>query len=53
MQTAKINKCSGLLMLVDFEKAFESISWQFQFETLSFSVIVIVYNLDKTFKQWY
>ena len=26
MQTAEINKCSGLLMLVDFEKAFESIS---------------------------
>ena len=36
MQTAENNKKLGLLMLIDFEKAFDSISWQFLYKTLSF-----------------
>ena len=32
MQTAEIKNLEGMLMLIDFEKAFDSISWNFMYE---------------------
>ena len=34
MNYTESNKLDGLLMLIDFEKAFDSISWKFLFNTL-------------------
>ena len=36
MQTIDNQNFSGLLMLIDFEKAFDSISWHFLYKTLKF-----------------
>ena len=36
MQYIVINKIPGLLMLIDFEKAFDSISWSFIYKVLLF-----------------
>jgi hypothetical protein len=36
----------GLLMLIDFEKAFDSISWKFLYKTLNF------FNFGPSFKKW-
>ena len=34
MQAAETNNLTGLLLLIDFQKAFDSISWKFLYETL-------------------
>ena len=34
MNYTEKNKIDGLLMLIDFEKAFDSISWSFMFNVL-------------------
>ena len=34
MQAAETNNLSGLLLLIDFQKAFDSISWNFLYKTL-------------------
>ena len=36
----------GLIMLIDFEKAFDSVSWKFIFETLEY------FNFGKSKKNW-
>ena len=36
----------GLLMLVDFEKAFDSVSWNFLYKTLKF------FNIGESIQQW-
>ena len=36
MQYTEVNKIPGLLMLIDFEKAFDSISWSFIYKVLKF-----------------
>ena len=36
MSFAENNNIDGLLMLIDFEKAFDSISWNFMYKTLTF-----------------
>ena len=40
------NDILGLLVLIDFEKAFDTIEWDFLFKTLK------SYNFDKTFINW-
>lgn len=36
MQYTEQNQIPGLLMLIDFEKAFDTISWKFIYQTLDF-----------------
>lgn len=36
MNYTEVHRIPGLLMLIDFEKAFYTISWKFIFETLDF-----------------
>ena len=36
MRAAEIKNTTGLLMLIDFEKAFDSLSWNFLYKTLEF-----------------
>ena len=36
MNYTELHRIPGLLMLIDFEKAFDTISWKFMFETLDF-----------------
>ena len=38
MDFAKRHDISGQLMLIDFEKAFDSISWNFIYKTLKFQI---------------
>lgn len=40
------NNMPGLLMLIDFEKAFDSVSWEFIFNVLNF------FNFGKYFIGW-
>ena len=46
MHITESNNLTGLLMLIDFEKAFDSISWKFIYKTLQF----FQYNRD--FIRW-
>ena len=45
MQQMKKN-ISGLLMLIDFEKAFDSLSWKFLYRVLD------LFGYSKNFIQW-
>ena len=40
------NDIPGLLILIDFEKAFDSVSWEFIFKVLEF------YNFGDSFKRY-
>lgn len=40
------NEIPGMLLLIDFEKAFDSVSWCFLFKVLDF------FNFGHSFKQW-
>ena len=42
----EVNQIPGLLMLIDFEKAFDSISWDFIFQTLD------LFNFGNSIKDW-
>ena len=46
MSFAEKQKITGLLMLIDFEKAFDSVSWKFMYNTLQF------YGFGKDFIRW-
>ena len=43
---AEKNAIPGMLLLIDFEKAFDSVSWDFLFDVLNF------FNFGNDFKQW-
>lgn len=45
MSCTEINNLPGLLMLIDFEKAFDSVSWSFLFK-----VLYIFGNVNNIFK---
>lgn len=40
------NKIPGMLLLIDFEKAFDSVSWKFLFKVLEY------FNFGDSFKKW-
>ena len=42
----KINNIPGMMVLIDFEKAFDSISWPFLFKTLE------AFNFGEFFRKW-
>ena len=46
MQSAEDNNIPGLILLVDFEKAFDSLSWSFIQKVLTF------FNFGASIKQW-
>lgn len=46
MQYTEQNQIPGLLMLIDFEKAFDTISWKFIYQTLDF------FNFGASIKNW-
>ncbi len=46
MQYAERNNIPGLILLIDFEKAFDSISWKFIHKVLQY------FNFGHTVKQW-
>ena len=46
MNYAEKKKITGLLMLIDFEKAFDSISWKFMYTVLE------AFNFDQKFIKW-
>ena len=46
MHYTEIKKIKGLLVLLDFEKAFDSISWKFMYGTLKF------FNFTDSFIRW-
>lgn len=46
IEYTKENHIPGLLLLIDFEKAFDSVSWEFMFKVLDF------YNFGLSFKNW-
>lgn len=46
MSYTEFNDIPGLLMLIDFEKAFDTVSWDFIFQTLTF------FNFGVSIKKW-
>ena len=46
MYKTEVNKQSALLMLIDFEKAFDSLSWKFLYKILE------MFGFDKNFIKW-
>ena len=46
MYKTEVNKQSALLMLIDFEKAFDSLSWKFLYK------IFEMFGFDKIFIKW-
>ena len=46
IEYTKLNQISGMMVLVDFEKAFDSISWSFLFESLK------AFDFGNNFMKW-
>ena len=46
IEYTKIKQIPGMMVLIDFEKAFDSISWNFLFKTLD------AFNFGDNFKKW-
>ena len=46
MYKTEVNKQSALLMLIDFEKAFDSLSWKFLYKILE------MFGFNKNFIKW-
>ena len=46
MDAAENKNLPGLLLLIDFQKAFDSLSWKFLYNTLAF------FGFDKQFIDW-
>ena len=46
IEYAEKNAIPGMLLLIDFEKAFDTVSWDFLFDVLDF------FNFGNDFKQW-
>ena len=46
MHLTEKKKIPGLLMLIDFEKAFDSVSWNFLYSTLA------LFGFDEAFISW-
>ena len=46
MNYTEIKKITGLLMFIDFEKAFDSVSWKFMYKVLRY------YNFSEEFIKW-
>lgn len=46
MNYTENNKLPGMLVLIDFEKAFDSVSWDFLFKVLDY------FNFKDSFKKW-
>ena len=46
MQYTENKNIPGLMMLIDFEKAFDSVSWKFLYKALEF------YGFSDNFIQW-
>ena len=46
MDYAEKSNNPGLLMLIDFQKAFDSVSWEFLYEVLD------IFGFDESFKRW-
>lgn len=46
MSYTEFNDIPGLMMLIDFEKAFDTVSWDFIFQTLTF------FNFGVSIKNW-
>ena len=46
MQYTENKNIPGLIMLIEFEKAFDSVSWKFLYKALEF------YGFSETFIQW-
>lgn len=54
MNYTELHRIPGLLMLIDFEKAFDTISWKFIFETLDFFKFgPSIKKMDKDLLQWH
>ena len=46
MNYTEVNKTDGLLMLIDFEKAFDSISWKFMYKVLD------IFGFPESYIKW-
>ena len=42
MHATEVKNVPGLLLLIDFEKAFDSLSWKFLYKVLNFFTIIII-----------
>ncbi len=46
IEYTRIHQLQGMMVLIDFEKAFDSISWHFLFKTLK------IFNFGDSFRKW-
>ena len=52
MSHTELNNIPGLLVFIDFEKAFDSVSWSFAYKVLNFFWFQKLYHqLDQNFEQ--